>query len=65
MVDYIFRSLPFGWFKVGGTLLIIGGFVIMLLPETWQEACWPKRRNDELQPLLAAPHDQSVKPASH
>ena len=37
VVDLIFRDLGFGPWKIGGTVLIVVGFLIMLLPEPWQE----------------------------
>ncbi|XP_071476845.1 solute carrier family 35 member F3-like isoform X1 [Diadema antillarum] len=37
VVDLIFRDRAFGPWKIGGTVLIVGGFIIMLMPERWQE----------------------------
>ncbi|XP_072038677.1 solute carrier family 35 member F3-like [Amphiura filiformis] len=40
--DWVFRDIPYGDIKVWGTILIILGFIIMLLPEPWQQkiTCW-------------------------
>ncbi|XP_071483684.1 solute carrier family 35 member F4-like [Diadema antillarum] len=42
VIDTAFRDIDLGALKIVGSLLIIGGFVIMLLPESWQMrvACW-------------------------
>ncbi|PIK45158.1 putative histone deacetylase 6 isoform X1 [Apostichopus japonicus] len=37
VVDLIFRDNSFGPYKIGGTACIILGFLIMLMPEKWQE----------------------------
>ncbi|XP_072045616.1 solute carrier family 35 member F3-like [Amphiura filiformis] len=51
VVDFLFRNIAFGAFKIGGTIFIIFGFVIMLMPERWQELCWPKNCGEQ-SPLL-------------
>ncbi|XP_033108322.1 solute carrier family 35 member F4-like isoform X3 [Anneissia japonica] len=42
VADLLFRDDPFGLWKIGGTVLIVGGFVLMILPESFQAkfACW-------------------------
>lgn len=42
VIDSAFRSIHLGPLKIVGSLLIIGGFIVMLLPESWQvkAACW-------------------------
>ncbi|XP_077990057.1 solute carrier family 35 member F4-like isoform X2 [Glandiceps talaboti] len=42
VVDYIWRNTPYGVIKIVGTLLIIGGFVLMILPSSWHDKVrWP------------------------
>ncbi|PIK55748.1 putative thiamine transporter SLC35F3 isoform X2 [Apostichopus japonicus] len=46
VVDLVFRDNPFGPYKIGGTACIILGFLIMLMPEKWQEmasCCYVRR----------------------
>ncbi len=40
--DWAFRDVPYGYIKVWGTILIMLGFIVMLVPEQWQEkvTCW-------------------------
>ncbi|XP_041452607.1 putative thiamine transporter SLC35F3 isoform X1 [Lytechinus variegatus] len=47
VVDLIFRGRGFGSWKIGGTILIVFGFLIMLMPERWQEKayCCKSRRS--------------------
>ncbi|XP_022079306.1 putative thiamine transporter SLC35F3 [Acanthaster planci] len=42
VVDLIFRGKDFSNFKIGGSVLVIVGFLIMLIPENIQQkaACW-------------------------
>lgn len=46
VVDVVFRDSDFGPYKIGGSACIILGFLIMLMPDKWQEraACWYVRR---------------------
>ncbi|XP_041470973.1 putative thiamine transporter SLC35F3 [Lytechinus variegatus] len=56
VIDTAFLDMELPPLKIVGALLIIGGFIIMLLPETWQTkvACWkegdaPCRRRGDMQ----------------
>ncbi|XP_033629308.1 solute carrier family 35 member F4-like [Asterias rubens] len=42
VVDLVFRGTNFSNFKIGGSVLVIVGFLVMLIPERWQQkvACW-------------------------
>ncbi|XP_038049255.1 putative thiamine transporter SLC35F3 [Patiria miniata] len=42
VVDLLFRGKNFSNFKIGGSVLVVVGFLIMLMPETLQAkaACW-------------------------
>ncbi|XP_077990729.1 solute carrier family 35 member F4-like [Glandiceps talaboti] len=42
VVDYIWRDNTFGVIKIVGTVLIIGGFIVMVLPKSWHDRVrWP------------------------
>ncbi|XP_077990009.1 solute carrier family 35 member F4-like [Glandiceps talaboti] len=43
VVDFIWRDVAFGYIKIIGTVLIIAGFILMLVPPSWQDKVrWPK-----------------------
>ncbi|XP_071958627.1 solute carrier family 35 member F4-like isoform X2 [Antedon mediterranea] len=60
VADLVFRDDAFGWIKIGGTVLIVGGFILMILPESLQEklACFnvescrrnsPEKKDEEVE----------------
>lgn len=48
VVDLIFRGRGFGPWKIGGTVLIVFGFLIMLMPERWQEKAYCCKSSNSL-----------------
>ncbi|XP_070534960.1 solute carrier family 35 member F4-like isoform X2 [Ptychodera flava] len=43
VVDYIWRDSFYDYIKIIGTVLIIAGFLLMLIPPSWQDkVMWPK-----------------------
>ncbi|XP_030829888.1 putative thiamine transporter SLC35F3 [Strongylocentrotus purpuratus] len=72
VIDTAFGGVLLAPLKIVGALLIIGGFVIMLLPEAWQVkvACWkegdpPCRRRGNMQRIPSVELDERAREADN